>query len=277
MESPACVAAARSPEPTQPDRRVQSVIGSPIDVIDWNGALDRIAGWSSARQSRVVCLCNVHSVVTASKDAAFAAAIGDADLALPDGAPVAWLMRRLGHRRQRRLSGPDLMWRSCEQAARSGDAVYLFGSTATTLALLQLRLQQSFPALRIVGACSPPFRPATPAEDDLIVEDIVSSGASIVWVGLGCPKQEQWMRAHRGRIPAVMLGVGAAFDYHAGTLRRAPAWMQRSGLEWLHRLASEPGRLWRRYLGSNSAFVVAALVQWVGSIVRRQPPGGSAE
>lgn len=239
------------------------VIGSPIDAIDWAGALSTLQRWADAHDSRVVCICNVHSVVTARQEPDFGAILREADLATPDGAPVAWLMRALGRTGQPRINGPDLMWRYCEQAARHGDGIYLYGGAPQTLELLQRRLQEAFPGLRIAGAHAPPFRALTPEEDAAVVDDIVRSGAGTVWVSLGCPKQERWMAAHRGRVPAVMVGVGAAFDYHAGTIQRAPLWMQRHGLEWLHRLASEPRRLWRRYLGTNSRFVVAALGQWL--------------
>jgi N-acetylglucosaminyldiphosphoundecaprenol N-acetyl-beta-D-mannosaminyltransferase len=245
------------------ERVRQSLLGTPIDVLDWDAALATITRWSAAHDSRVVCICNVHSVVTARHDAGFAALLAEADLATPDGAPLTWLMRGLGHRGQQRINGPDLMWRYCEQACARGEAIFLFGSTEATLALLQRRLHEAFPGLRIAGAVSPPFRPLSEAEDAAFVAQINASGAGTVWVSLGCPKQERWMAAHRGRIAATMVGVGAGFDYHAGTISRAPRWMQRNGLEWLHRLASEPRRLWRRYLSTNSVFLVAALAQWV--------------
>jgi N-acetylglucosaminyldiphosphoundecaprenol N-acetyl-beta-D-mannosaminyltransferase len=242
-------------------RRTGRVIGSAIDVLGWDEAVQRLGAWSRERKSRVVCICNAHSLVTARQDAAFAEVLRQAEMCTPDGAPVAWMLRRLGHAGQARINGPDLMWRCCAWAAGSGESVYLYGGTAETLALLQQRLNASFPALRIAGAMSPPFRPLSEAEDAAAVEAINASGAGTVWVSLGCPKQELWMQAHRGRVHAVMLGVGAAFDYHAGTIRRAPPWAQRAGLEWLHRLLSEPRRLWRRYLVTNTLFVLAAARQ----------------
>ena len=190
-------------------------------------------------------------------------------MATPDGAPVAWMLRRLGFAGQARINGPDLMWKYCAEAALRGDAIYLYGGTQATLDTLVARLTGAFPGLRIAGAESPPFRTLTSDEDAAAVARINRSGAGVVFVSLGCPKQELWMAAHRGRVQAVMIGVGAAFDYHAGTISRAPVWMQHAGLEWLHRLASEPRRLWRRYLVTNTLFVIGAARQLLFS-PRRQ-------
>lgn len=237
------------------------VIGAPIDALSWQAALSRIAAWSSNHESRYVCICNVHSVVTAGQDAAFSAAVSEADMATPDGAPIAWMLRKLGSSEQQRINGPDLMWKYCEQAAKRNESIFLFGSSEETLAILQARLLTIFPRLQIAGAISPPFRVLSAEEDAANVSSINASGAGTVWVSLGCPKQEKWMAAHRGRVNAVMIGVGAAFDYHAGTIARAPLWMQHYGLEWLHRLCSEPGRLWKRYLITNTLFVFGAIKQ----------------
>lgn len=242
-------------------RHTAHVLGARIDSLSWDTALQRISLWASERDSRYVCICNVHSVVTAGQDLTFASVIEGADMATPDGAPVAWMLRRLGRGSQQRINGPDLMWKYCEQAARRGESIYLYGGMPETLAVLQRRLLGAFPGLKIAGAWSPPFRALTDQEDAAVVARINDSGAGTVWVSLGCPKQELWMAAHRSRIQAVMIGVGAAFDYHAGTIQRAPLWMQNAGLEWLHRLLSEPQRLWKRYLVTNSIFVVRALWQ----------------
>jgi len=244
-------------------RRVIAVIGAPIDLIDWKGAIARISQWAQTHQSAYVCICNVHSVVTAQQDAAFAKVVQHADMATPDGAPVAWMLRRLGASHQQRINGPDLMWRYCEHAAQTGESIYLYGSTQETLSTLRTKLLEKYPTLMIAGDCSPPFRPLTAEESQQIVERINASGAGTVWVSLGCPKQELWMASMRGRINAVMIGVGAAFDYHAGTIKRAPLWMQRNGLEWLHRLFSEPRRLWKRYFSTNSRFLLAATMQLI--------------
>ncbi len=243
------------------DRRRIAVLGQPLDVLSWDDALGRISAWAARRESRYVCISNAHSVVTGSQDPAFGAVLREADMVTSDGAPVAWMMRRLGAPGQQRINGPDLMWRYCALAAARGERIYLYGGTDETLALLQPRLRAAFPGLEIGGAVSPPFRKPTHEELARDIAAINASGAGTVWVSLGCPKQELWMAAQRGRVQAVMIGVGAAFDYHAGTIRRAPPWMQRSGLEWLHRLLSEPRRLWRRYLVTNSLFIWGAARQ----------------
>jgi N-acetylglucosaminyldiphosphoundecaprenol N-acetyl-beta-D-mannosaminyltransferase len=233
-----------------------AILGAQIDSVGWDSALMRIASWSKRRESRYVCLCNVHSVVTASVEAEFRDVINGADMAAPDGMPVAWAMSKLGFPRQPRINGPDLMWRLCEQSAKNGTKLFFYGSSPQTLAFLETKLKALFANIRVVGMISPPYRVLSAVENTAMVEQINASGAELVFVGLGCPKQEIWMAAQRGKINAVMLGVGAAFDYHAGTLRRAPHWMQRSGLEWLYRFGQEPRRLWRRYLITNTIFVM---------------------
>ena len=239
------------------------VLGSKIDVVSWPDAVAHVIDWAKTRESRYVCACNVHVVVTATSDHRLANAIEGADLATPDGMPIAWSLRRAGFRDQKRISGPDLMLKVCEYAAREGISVFLFGSLDSTLAALKKRLLALFDGLQIVGTHAPPFREPTDAESRDVVASINQSGAGIVFVGLGCPKQELWMARHRGQVDAVMLGVGAAFDYHAGTLQRAPRWMRQAGLEWLFRLAAEPGRLWHRYLVTNTFFLAAITTQLI--------------
>ena len=244
-------------------RSTGRVLGAQIDALSWDDAMSRLLGWAYARESHYVTICNVHVVVSASRDAAYREIINGSDMATPDGAPVAWMLRRQGFAGQPRISGPDLMWALCERAEAEYIPIYCYGSTDSTLALLEDRLRAAFPGLRVMME-SPPFRALTPEEDVAAVDRINTSGAGIVFVGLGCPKQERWMAEHRGRIDAVMIGVGAAFDFHAGTVQRAPAWMRDNGLEWLHRLLSEPGRLWKRYLVTNTLFIVGAARQLFG-------------
>jgi len=245
---------ATSPAPTR-----ERVLGVPIDAASWSEAVNAIFGWALRRESRTVCICDVHSVVMARRNHAHANAIGAADMVTPDGAPVAWLLRRKGHRGQTRISGPDLMWNCCRMASELGTEVFLYGGTPSTLRSLEQRLRRELRGIKIVGALSPPFRSLSVAEDAVHVETINRSGARIVWVGLGCPKQEAWMQEHRDRVRAVMVGVGAAFDFHAGVVKRAPPWMQRNGLEWLHRILQNPRRLAMRYLVANTMFVIAVV------------------
>jgi len=237
------------------------VLSAPIDVIGWESVLEKITTWANARESRYVCLCNAHSVVTANLNYDFRKVIDSADLALPDGAPVAWMLRRLGFPAQHRMPGPELMSRYCDLAQKTGETVFFYGGSPETVAALGREFYRRLPALKIVGSISPPYRQLSTDEDADYVAQINDSGAGVVFVSLGCPKQELWMANHRGKINAVMIGVGAAFDWHAGTMKRAPAWIQKFGLEWLHRLISEPRRLWKRYFVTNTLFILGAAKQ----------------
>lgn len=247
----------------------QLVLSTPIDVVNWEQALGRLRDWAARREAHYVCLCNVHSIVTSARDPAFHAILCNADLATADGAPVAWAVRHFRRVPQQRINGPDLMWRVLAQAEQFGQSIFLYGASEPTLTLLLQALQRQFPLLRIAGAIAPPFRAQTALEDQADIAAINASGANLVFVGLGCPKQELWMAAHCGRIAAPLLGVGAAFDYHAGTLRRAPLWWQQHGLEWLYRLGREPRRLARRYLVTNTLFLCGLLWQMVRSRATR--------
>lgn len=255
---------------TESDQRRSSlVLGVRIDAGGWDHVVPQLVGWGAQRSSRYICICNVHTLVTAVRDAGFMQAINRADMATPDGMPVAWMLRALGHRGQQRINGPDLMWRYLGEAEKLGQVVSFYGSTEETISLLRDAMLNAFPKLRIGVMISPPFRPLTDEEAKLHAARINDANTSVMFVGMGCPKQEVWMSSRRGAIHAAMVGVGAAFDYHAGTLKRAPACMQHSGLEWLYRLLREPRRLWRRYLVTNSIFSVLALWQLLS--FRRAP------
>lgn len=236
-----------------------SLFGVSVAAVTWAEALERVSGWAAKGESKAVVFMNVHSLMTGEKDPGYRQVLAEADFVLADGAPIAWLMRFKGCRGQQRINGPDFMWRYLALAERRLEPVFLLGGTETTLAALEVRLKQAFPRLPLVGAVSPPFRALDAAESEDLLRTIEASGARTVWVSLGCPKQERWIHAHQGRLSAVMLGVGAAFNYHAGTLRRAPLWMQRSGLEWAYRLLHEPRHLWRRYLSTHSRFLFALI------------------
>ena len=242
-------------------RRGTRLLDTYIDAISVGDALDLARAWTSQSRGRYICFCNVHSLVTATVRSDLAEILNDADLVLPDGSPVAWTLRLMGFRGQKRVSGPDFMWEYCALAQQQKTSVFLYGNRDATLEKLISVMCDEFPDLQVAGAHSPPFRSLSAEEDDAVIRMINASGANVVFVSLGCPKQEIWMASHRHRINAVMLGLGAAFDYHAGCLRRAPPWMQQAGLEWLHRLVHEPRRLWKRYLIANSIFMWRAVAQ----------------
>jgi N-acetylglucosaminyldiphosphoundecaprenol N-acetyl-beta-D-mannosaminyltransferase len=249
---------------TSNKRKGASVLGSHIDALSWDEAIGTISTWAESRESKYVAICNVHSVVTAMQDPQHKHDLNQADMATCDGMPITWVLRKLGFVDQQRINGPDLMWKYCEKIEKTGQTVFFYGSTDDNLALLKGQLLATFPKLQIAGMYSPPFRALTDAEDAAVVKNLNDSGAGVVFVGLGCPRQEHWMNEHRGKINAVMIGVGAAFNYHAGTIRRAPLWMQNAGLEWLHRLAADPRRLWKRYLVTNTLFIFSITAQLLG-------------
>lgn len=251
-----------------PPRKGQAILEAFVDALSWDDAISRITQWAARRESRYVCICNVHSAVTTTTDVEFKIAVNNADMATPDGAPIAWALRRLGHPSQERINGPDLMMKYLAEAEQLDQSVFFYGSTDSTLEKLRAALAARFPRLKIAGTYSPPFRPLSLEEDEHIVDMINASGANVVFVGLGCPKQEKWMADHRGRVNAVMIGVGAAFDYHAGVIKRAPLWWQQNGLEWLYRLGCEPRRLFKRYLVTNTLFVVGFVRQIVMSKIQ---------
>jgi N-acetylglucosaminyldiphosphoundecaprenol N-acetyl-beta-D-mannosaminyltransferase len=240
------------------------VLGMPFEPLTMAEAVERIDAWVREGRSRYVCAVNVHTTMESTRDEELRRAMSGADMRVPDGQPIAWAMRLMGAAGQQRIFGPTLMMQTCVMAEERGHPVVLYGSTEETLSLLVAKLLERFPALSIADTISPPFRPLTADEDEAMVERLNASGAHLVFVGLGAPKQEMWMAAHRPAVDAVMLGVGAAFDYHSGRLKRAPVWMRRSGLEWVYRLAQEPRRLWRRYLYNNPAFMARLL----GEVVR---------
>lgn len=240
------------------------VLGIGVSATTYDGAVEAII--TAAREGRggLVDAAAVHAVVSAARDPSLGAALNLFDLVTPDGQPVRWALNLLhGTQLRDRVYGPELMLRVCRRAARERLGVYLYGSTGAVLARLAGNLVARFPGLRVAGWTAPPFRALTPDEDRDVVEAIRQSGARIVFVGLGCPRQERFAFAHRASIPAVQVCVGAAFDFHSGNKRMAPAWMQRHGLEWLFRLASEPRRLWRRYCVTNTIFVARLAAQLV--------------
>jgi N-acetylglucosaminyldiphosphoundecaprenol N-acetyl-beta-D-mannosaminyltransferase len=233
------------------------VLGVPVSVVDYENTLDWMDGMVGARGAGYICVAATHTVMVVQEDADAMDAVLGADLVVPDGQPLVWALRALGHRLPDRVYGPDLMLRHCERAAENGARIFLYGGrNQGALVQLTLNLRRQFPGLRVVGGMSPPFRDLDDDELDAVATEINRSGADVVWVGIGVPKQEKWMAAMRHRLRApVLVGVGAAFDFHAGLVPQAPGWMQSSGLEWAFRLAQEPRRLWKRYLRYNPRFV----------------------
>jgi len=208
-----------------------------------------------------VCAANVHTIMEAYDSEEFRKIINNADLVTPDGVPIVLMLRIFGIKNQQRVYGPTLMKYICEASARAGLSVGFYGSTSETLKALSHNLTARVPNIKIDYAYSPPFHPLIPEADKKIIKEINASEIKILFVGLGCPKQEKWMAAHHGKIKAVMVGVGAGFDFLAGTKKQAPKWMMRTGLEWLFRLFTEPKRLWRRYLYHNPRFLYLAAMQ----------------
>ncbi len=229
------------------------------EVMDWMDAVIAAGGRAS------VTAAAVNLVMAAREDPETMAAVLGATLAVPDGQPLVWALHALGHGRATRVYGPDLMAGFCARAARAGTPIYLYGGrTSEALALLEGRLRERFAGLRIAGGFSPPFRELSEQERERVIADIDTSGASVVWVGIGQPKQERWMAQMRPLLAAPLLvGVGAAFDFHAGLVSQAPGWMQRNGLEWVYRLSREPRRLWPRYVRYNPRFIAAFSAQYV--------------
>lgn len=232
-----------------------AVLSTRVDAMDWQRAVNMLQSLRLKKNGSYIAFCNVHMAVTARTDDELAVALEEADVVLPDGAPIAWTLRRLGASHQERISGPDFMWKTLEIANERGLKASFYGGSQSTLAKLTMTIQTHFPNIKIGVAISPPFRTLTLSEQAYYITQINVAQTDFLFVGLGCPKQEKWMYQHKNSVNATMLGVGAAFDYHAGTITRAPKWMQGMGLEWLQRLLSEPKRLWKRYLVTNTLFI----------------------
>ena len=240
------------------------VLGVELGLIDYEGTLDWIDAAVAARRRAYICVAAVHTVMACAEDPELRAAVAGGDFTVPDGQPLVWALRALGHKLGDRVYGPELMDRACARAAETGQKMYLYGGrNQGALAQLTRTLRLRYPGLKIVGGFAPAFRPLTEAEEDMIARDIDRSGADIVWVGIGVPKQEKWMARMRPRLQApVLIGVGAAFDFHAGLVPQAPVTMQRCGLEWLYRMVQEPRRLWKRYARYNPLFVLGFARQY---------------
>jgi N-acetylglucosaminyldiphosphoundecaprenol N-acetyl-beta-D-mannosaminyltransferase len=257
----------RSSQPAQPAPVAPSavcVLGVPLSLTDYADTMEWMDASIAHREKGYVCVAATHTIMVCNEDPELREAVLNASLTLPDGQPLVWAMNALGGDLEQRVYGPELMARYCARAAETGTRMYLYGGrNQGALVQLALNLRQRFPGVKIVGGYSPPYRDLSEEEEDAIVAEMNHSRADVVWIGVGAPKQEKWMAAMRERLDApVLVGVGAAFDFHAGLVPQAPMWMQSSGLEWTFRLAHEPRRLWRRYARYNPRFVASFARQY---------------
>ena len=251
-----------------------TILKTRINVTDMEQTISYITDRLEDLKGNYICVSNVHTTVMAFRDKAYRRVQNSAAMALPDGQPLSIVSRLRGYPQAQRVPGPDLMPAILKLSQEKGYTHYFYGSTEQTLKKLEKVLHTNYPGLRIAGMYAPPFRKLTPQEDEEDVRRINESGADFVWVALGAPKQEQWMYAHRGRVKGLMIGVGAAFDFIAGTVKRAPGWMQSLCMEWIFRIMQDPGRMLPRYLNTNFSFVYHACRE---SLELRKKAGTSAE
>lgn len=240
------------------------ILGTRFFPTSYQSVVQRVVGWVYASECRYICAANVHMIMEANDSPEFQVVVNNADIVTPDGMPLVWMLRLKGYKDQQRVYGPTLMLQVLKMAAQENIPVGFYGGDVKTLELLVERMQTQFSGLNVSYSYSPPFRQLSFAEDKDVVKHIQEAGVRILFVGLGCPKQEFWMAEHRDQISSVMIGVGAAFDFHAGVVSQAPSWMQKLGLEWLYRLSREPKRLWKRYLYHNPRFIILALMDLLG-------------
>jgi N-acetylglucosaminyldiphosphoundecaprenol N-acetyl-beta-D-mannosaminyltransferase len=238
-----------------PNLPFQPILGVPVTAMPFQSQVQVIGDWAQQQQSRFVCVANVHMLVEAHWQPRFATVLQQADAVTPDGMPLVWMLKALGMKQPERVAGMDLFLALCKHAEENQVSVYFLGSQPEILKRMAERLGHMFPHLKIAGMESPPFRPPTEAERRATLRTIRESGAGLVFVSLGCPKQEQWMSQNCSEVPAVLVGVGGVFPVFAGIQKRAPSWMRNWGLEWLFRWAQEPQRLCKRYLTTNSMFL----------------------
>jgi N-acetylglucosaminyldiphosphoundecaprenol N-acetyl-beta-D-mannosaminyltransferase len=245
--------------------RRRDILGIPIAMTDYVGAMDVMDQMIERRDRGWVCAAAVHSVMVAQSDPEMRRALSEANVTVPDGMPIVWAANMLGEHLPNRVYGPELMRCYCDRSVERGHRVWLYGGRDQgALVQLALNLRRKHPGIRIVGGYSPPFRPLSPEEDDAIAKQIDEARPDVLWVGIGVPKQEKWMVRVREKVEVpVMCAVGAAFDFHAGRVSQAPHWMQERGLEWTYRIAQEPRRLLPRYLYTNPRFMVGFARQYL--------------
>lgn len=235
------------------------ILGVNVAVTNMKDMVNLITNHVDELKGEFICLSNVHTTIMAYENAEYRNIQNSAFIALPDGRPLSFVQRLRGYKEAEQVSGPDLMPALWEATENTEISHYFYGSSEETIEALRTNLKKRFPNMKIAGMEAPPFRPLSEEEDEEAVQRINASGASILWVGLGAPKQEQWMYEHRGKINCLMFGVGAGFDFHAGTVKRAPLWMRNHYLEWLYRLTQDPKRLWKRYVTTNGKFILLSV------------------
>lgn len=255
--------------PSNPPQDLQNridVIGVPVNTGSVHGVAKYLLELSQTQNSkgRYVCVANVHMLTIANQTPNFKTVLENASLVIPDGMPLVWTQKIKGIKAAQRVSGPDLMLELCKLCSQNSQSIFLLGANQATLDLLSKNLVAQFPGLVIAGTHAPDTLPEQPQLDEMIAKKINDSGARFLFVGLGCPKQEYWCASYAPHLNPIAIGVGAAFDFHAGTKKRPPLWVQKSGFEWLHRLSSEPKRLWKRYLYANTIFLYLSLKEFLG-------------
>ena len=226
----------------------ENILGVCVSAINMNQALDQLRQWIAEKYQTYVCVTPAHSIMDCVNDPPLKTIYNNSGMTTPDGMAIVWLLKASGNHHVARVYGPDLLLAACHSLIEDQARHYFLGGTEEGIQRLITRLQNENPGIKIAGSFSPPFRALTSEEEEIIINQINESGANMVWVGLGSPRQEKWMAAHYNKINAVLIGVGAAFDFLSGEKKQAPKWIQKSGLEWLFRLFSEPKRLWRRYI-----------------------------
>ncbi len=262
--APTQLDAARAADPAAGISR-RDILGIPMALTDYAGAMDVMDGMVDDRVPGWVCAAAVHSVITAQDDPLMREALTDAVITVPDGMPIVWALNKLGERLPNRVYGPELMRRYCNRSVKRGHRVWLYGGRDQgALVQLALNLRKKHPGICIVGGYSPPFRLLTAEEEEDVCRQINDARPDVLWVGIGVPRQEKWMVSVREKLEVpVMCAVGAAFDFHAGRVNQAPQWMQERGLEWTYRIAQEPRRLLPRYLYTNPRFMLGFARQLV--------------
>jgi N-acetylglucosaminyldiphosphoundecaprenol N-acetyl-beta-D-mannosaminyltransferase len=243
------------------------ILNIPVANLDYDGVVDQIISWTKSPKGRYIGVCNVHSITSSTWDPKLREALLNSDLNTADGMPLVWMQKLLGFKKASRVYGPTLVLKTLEKAVPKKLRMAFYGGHPERLPVFLENLNKMFPGLEVVETICPPFRSLTEEEDEQFTQTLNKARPDIIWVGIGCPKQELWMMEHKSKLNAVMIGVGAAFDFHAGAVKQAPPYLQKIGLEWLYRLYCEPRRLFKRYLTTNPVFMIRAIEQLLEKLI----------